>query len=92
MRRGGRETLRRPADQSKHPKWQTAMHVLIEAAEGCEPVVFTRLGYEMGPTQASERPMTNAEILAQVILDIETALAEHLEPDHWTRLNCWIGY
>lgn len=26
--------------------------------------------------------MTNAEILAQVILDIEMALAEHLEPGH----------
>ena len=33
-----------PAGQHKHPKWQTATHVLIEAAEGRGPMMFARIG------------------------------------------------
>lgn len=29
---------------AKHPKWQTAMHVLIDVAEGRGPVMFARIG------------------------------------------------
>ncbi len=33
-----------PAETAKHPEWQTAMHVLIEAAERRGPITFARMG------------------------------------------------
>jgi hypothetical protein len=33
-----------PASQHKHPKWQTAMRVLIEATEGRGPIMHARIG------------------------------------------------
>ena len=39
------------ADESNHPKWQTAMHVLIEAAEGRGPMSFARLNQDAGYQQ-----------------------------------------
>lgn len=44
LRQAATYIFKLPADEHKHPKWQTAMHVLIEAAEGRGPVTFARLG------------------------------------------------
>lgn len=33
-----------PANQHEHPKWQKAMHALIEAAEDRDPMTFARIG------------------------------------------------
>ena len=36
----------------------------------------------MGSQKVGEGPMTNAEILAKAILDIELVIAENLQPGH----------
>lgn len=36
--------IKLPADQHRHPKWQTAMRVLIQAAEERGPIMHAHVG------------------------------------------------
>jgi hypothetical protein len=44
LRQAAQYVMGLPKAEADHPKWQTAMHVLMEAAENRGPISFARLG------------------------------------------------